>query len=74
MGTVKNGESDSGVCVVRAQDYDRMSLEDLCKPVSGRVMPGHAIYTISGTEMSPQQAVFAGRRASGSTRNKGRKA
>lgn len=72
MGIVTNGEADSRLRAVSPQDYDAMSIGDLCAPLSATVIPANKLWTISGQRMSAQKAAHSGRRAVVNTRRKKR--
>jgi hypothetical protein len=41
---------------------DEKSIEELCRPLSAKVLPQRALYSISGREMTPAKAQEAARR------------
>lgn len=73
MATVVNGEADTRLRAVRPEDYDRMSIGDLCAPLSATVIPASKLWTISGNHMSPRAAAYSTRRAVGNTRSKAKR-
>lgn len=51
-------------------DYDGPSIEDLCKPLSAKVMPKRAIYSLGGRIMDEREALSAQRRVVNATKVK----
>lgn len=68
MSSVTNGEADTRLRAVGPEDYDRMSIAELCAPVSAAVIPSRMLWTISGQLMSPRKAAHSVRRAVANTR------